>query len=319
MRATRWTAVAVGMALAAAGCTLAEVVVPESEDVLVVEAVLRTDRARQMVLLHRSVRDGASVAEPGASVVVRGPGGVEAALEEMEDPAACFTVYPAYLAGNDPVEVRGSCYASAEALGRWVVPGATYALEVSTTRGERARGRTTVPGAFALRGFPFSAAADAPAPVCALPAETAVPLRWTPAAGAWAYIAPLQVSGLSGVLAPGVEAPEPLELIGISVSARDTMILLPSQFGVFDRFRLDQELLRLLQRGLPAGVSARVIVAAADRNYVNGVRGGTFNPSGQVRISSILGDGVGVFGSLVPLESRMEVGPPAADRPPCGP
>ncbi len=58
-------------------------------------------------------------------------------------------------------------------------------------------------------------------------------------------------------------------------------------------------------------------VAAADRNYINGVRGGSFNPSGQVRISSVTGDGVGVFGSLVPLQAAVEAGPARAGRPPC--
>jgi hypothetical protein len=42
-----------------------------------------------------------------------------------------------------------------------------------------------------------------------------------------------------------------------------------------------------------------VVVAAADRNYVNWVRGGNFNPSGLVRVPSVRGDGTGVFGSIV--------------------
>jgi hypothetical protein len=51
----------------------------------------------------------------------------------------------------------------------------------------------------------------------------------------------------------------------------------------------------------------RLTVAAVDRNYVNGVRGGSFNPSGRVRVSSVTGDGEGVFGSLVPLTLEVEV------------
>ncbi|HZG44346.1 MAG TPA: hypothetical protein VEY93_15455, partial [Longimicrobium sp.] len=101
---------------------------------------------------------------------------------------------------------------------------------------------------------------------------------------------------------------DPLELLGVSVSSSDTTALLPNEFGVFDRFELDQNLLRFLQGGLPEGVNLVLTISAADRNYINGVRGGSFNPSGQVRIPSVVGDGVGVFGSLVPLTARIAVG-----------
>lgn len=297
--------------LGAAGCTLADVVVPESEDVLVVEAVLRTDAERQTIVLHRSVRGRASAAEPGARVVVRGPGGRAVAFAET---GSCIPDLDEYAA--DSLEVRVSCYYSPAGEGRWVRPGERYELEVTTLRGERARGTTTVPGAFALRALPFTDDGSAPVP-CALPAGTLLPVRWSRSAGAWGYAAPLRIFDLAPALPPGVVAPEPLELLGVAVSAADTAIVLPSEFGVFDRFSLDQALLRLLQGGLPAGTTARLTVAAADRNYINGVRGGTFNPSGQVRISSVTGDGVGVFGSLVPLQAVVEAGPARAGRPPC--
>jgi hypothetical protein len=115
-----------------------------------------------------------------------------------------------------------------------------------------------------------------------------------------------------------VEAPEPLELLGLAISAADTEIVLPAEFGLFDRFTVDQALLAVLQQGLPAGTRAEVTIAAADRNYVNGVRGGSFNPSGRVRISSVTGDAVGVFGSLVPLAASVRSGPPGQNLPPCG-
>jgi hypothetical protein len=54
-------------------------------------------------------------------------------------------------------------------------------------------------------------------------------------------------------------------------------------------------------------VVAEMVVAAIDRNYLNGVRGGSFNPSGTVRVSSVSGDGVGVFGSIVPVYLRIRV------------
>jgi hypothetical protein len=122
----------------------------------------------------------------------------------------------------------------------------------------------------------------------------------------------MRVLGLRPILAERgiIDAPDPLDLQGLAVSAEDTTLVLPDEFGVFERFEYDQDVLRALQGGFPDGVDVVLMVAAADRNYVNGVRGGRFNPSGPVRISSVVGDGVGVFGSLVPLYVRIDVHPP---------
>ena len=53
-------------------------------------------------------------------------------------------------------------------------------------------------------------------------------------------------------------------------------------------------------------------IAAADRNYVNWVRGGNFNPSGQVRVPSVRGDGTGVFAATVVRSLRVFAAPPGA-------
>lgn len=296
-----------------AGCTIADVTVPPSEDRLVVEAVLRTDNLRQAILLHRSVRDHTSVGEAGAEVVVTGPNGLRVVFEQTLD--TCFAVSPGH--EDAEVSVQGTCYASPVSAGRWVQPGQAYELRVRTARGEEARARTVVPGAFEIRGIRTATRSDVREPACALPPQTPLPLRWSPAAGAWGYLSPLTIFGLSSTLPASYEPPDPLELLGVSVSAADTTLVLPGQFGVFERFDYNQALLRELQRGLPDGTSARVLVAAADRNYINGVRGGNFNPSGQVRISSIVGDGVGVFGSLVPLAFAVDVGAAPGTTPPC--
>lgn len=295
------------------GCTIADVTVPPSEDRLVVEAVLRTDLLRQTLLLHRSVRDQTSAGEPGAVVMVTGPEGREIVFHETSEP--CYTISPGYQGSEVAVDV--TCYASEAQAGRWVRPGETYELRVRTRRGELARARTTVPGAFRVNGIATSDRADMGEPACVLPPLTPLDVSWTPAPGAWGYLAPLTIYGLSSKYPPSFEVPDPLELVGVSVSAADTTLVLPGEFGVFDRFDFNQELLRALQGGLPDATLARVVVAAADRNYINGVRGGNFNPSGQVRISSIVGDGVGVFGSLAPLSFRVHVATSAAGDPPC--
>ena len=301
--------------LAAGGCTLADVTVPASDDLLVVEAVLRTDVASQAILLHRAVQGRLAAGEPGAEVVVSTPGGGEIRFAEAGQ--GCVAIDPAFLA-QDSLDVRATCYASPESAGRWVQPGGTYELTIRTRGGEVVRGRTVVPGAFGLLGMPFRTRADQPLSACAIPPNRPYPVTWTQAEGAWAYVAPLRIVGLVDLLPPGVQLPDTLELIGLSVASADTQLVLPQEFGVFDRFRYDQELLRLLQQGLPQGVVAGLTVAAADRNYVNGVRGGNFNPSGLVRIASVAGDGTGVFGSLVPVSVEVQVREPSSAVPACG-
>lgn len=313
------------LSVAGGGCTIADVVTPPGEDRLVIEAVLRTDSRRQHVLLHRSATAAGSPGEPQAEVVVTRDDGARAVFILAAQSACVSNI------ADDSGGPYGSCFVSPAELGYWVRPGRTYDLRVTTPRGELAQARTRVPGAFALVGLPFARERAEPAGSesvrqtttvdpnqCRIPVQTPFPVTWTQARGAWGYIAPLNIFGLSGYGEQGgFQVRDPLELIGVSVSAADTTLLLPGEFGVFDRFDLDQDLLRFLQGGLPRNVAARLTVAAADRNYINGVRGGSFNPSGQVRISSIAGDGVGVFGSLVPLSTTVVVSDDPDTRP-CG-
>jgi len=312
-RFTRWLRLS-PLGLAGA-CTLADVTLPASEEVVAVEAVLRTDVPVQTVVLHRSL-DGRDVrGVPGARVTVTAPGGRAIAFQESGQ--ECFRVPSVYFA-EEPGSVKASCYLSAADEGSWVRPGGVYLLRVETPDGRVIRGRTRVPGAFGLAGLPFSAQAEARgAASCALPPGRTLPVAWSRSDSAWSYIAPIRIFDLrAALMRAGIQAdiPDPLELVGLAISEEDTTIVLPSEFGVFDRFEYDNAALTALQSGFPDGVVAEMVVAAADRNYVNGVRGGRFNPSGPVRISSVSGDGVGVFGSLVPLFLRIRVQPDEVSR-----
>ncbi|MBW3656708.1 MAG: DUF4249 domain-containing protein [Gemmatimonadetes bacterium] len=299
------------MPLVLAGAyALADVSLPAGEEVVAVEAVLRTDAFVQSVVLHRSL-DGRDVrGVPGARVTVTAPGGRAIAFHESDE--GCFRVPAAYFF-EEPGSVEASCYLSSVDEGTWVRPGAVYLLRVETPDGRVIQGRTRVPGAFGLVGLPFTTRAELRgAATCALPPGRILPVAWTRSDSAWSYVAPVRIFDLrAALMRAGIQAeiPDPLELVGLAISEEDTTIALPSEFGAFDRFRYDNAALTALQSGFPDGVVAELVVAAADRNYVNGVRGGRFNPSGPVRISSVSGDGVGVFGSLVPLYLLIRVQP----------
>lgn len=301
-RAHGAAALALGMAVTAGSCSLTEVTIAPGQDVVVVEAVLRTDVTVQQVLLHRTVDGRYAGGVPGATVVVADSTGRERVFSEGGD---CYRIDEGYVQ-SDSLQFQGTCYQHNPGPDRpdspqhWVVPGATYTLRVQTPDSRVIRGRTTVPGAFRITSVPPEQEGNLS--ICSLPPNKVLPLAWTQSAGAWSYVSQLRITGLNKAFAgKGIPpAREPVELRGINVSAADTTILLPTEFGVFERLLYSDELLTAIQGGFPADVQMQLVVAAADRNWVNSVRGGSFNPSGQVRISSVVGDGVGVFGSLVP-------------------
>src|SRR5690606_33057434 len=116
---------------------------------------------------------------------------------------------------------------------------------------------------------------DEPEPVCSLPPSTLLEVVWSSSAGAWSYLAEARITGLRDAFRPaGIDAPDVLELTGVAISERDTTVVIPAELGLFERFDADQEVLLALQTGFPAGVAVEMVVAAADRNYVNAVRGG---------------------------------------------
>lgn len=292
------------------GCELAEVTAAAGEDRLVVEGVLRAGDARQDILLHRTLLGGEVRGEPNARVRVSTPEGEE----------VLFTGRPLNLCTGtlsteltDSLPIGASCYSSLPGE-LDVRPGATYELRVETRQGEEVRGRTVVPGDFEFRVPRLATSPGA----CSLPPLTPLEAVWSSSEGAWSYLASIQVSGLRSALeGTGIAAPEILELTGVAISERDTTLVVPGEMGLFERFGANQEILLALRGGFPRGVRVETVVAAADRNLVNAVRGGGFNPSGNVRISSVVGDGIGVFGSLVPRRLFIAVGIDAGGLPGC--
>lgn len=280
------------VAAASTGCELEETTVVDVEEVVIAEvyANVAADPAESQVLafLHQTVGaedvDAAEAELVASRVTVRRPAdgltislsneAIEECIEEEEPtlPGACFLA--------DSID--------ASELG----PGDLLELEIELIDGGRLLSGSRVPGPFQLVGIPER---------CRLEPDTRMPLRWSRSAGAWAYVNETAISNLPGALRREgiVVRDDPLYLLGLSISDADTTITFPSEFGVFNRFDLDQDVAVRLQRGLPQGASAEVTITAVDRNYVNWARGGNFNPSGQVRVPSLRGDGSGVFGSTV--------------------
>lgn len=291
------------LAIAGGACELEEVTVIDFSDVVVAEVYVTVAEApadhRIRAFLHGTAAGGAPDSERFDDALVRvvrdGGFTLDLALGLVSE---CVD--------SVPEGAAGSCFVDA-GLAAGLRPGDALDLRIVLGDGRTLLGSTRIPGAFRLEGV---------SPSCRLSPDTTLTLSWSRSDGAWAYVNETSINGLSDALASeGIEAEDPLYLLGLSVSAADTTVIFPSEFGIFDRFDLDQDLALRLQRGLPAGTDATVSVTAVDRNYVNWVRGGNFNPSGQVRVSSLRGDGTGVFGAAV-VRQLSVVSSAAAGGPP---
>lgn len=282
--------VALFAAAASSACELQEVLVAEPENLVVAEVFLQTGAfgPRGIAYLHRSI----------GTPITRVP---DALVELVAVTGQTFRFNPVgisqCLLGTVPLEVEGSCYILDSAASALLVPGARFEVRIQVPDVGTLQGSTTLPGNFQVT-LPTPAEQSA----CSLPPDTRMEVTWRPSDGAWAYVAEAEIFGLPEILAPlGITMDDdPLVLVGLAVSRSDTTIVFPSEFGLFDRLDLDRDLLVLLQQGLPEGAGASIVLAAGDRNYVNWVRGGGFNPSGRVRIPSLVGSaGTGVVGSQV--------------------
>jgi len=272
-----------------AGCELEEITLAEVENVVIAEIYLdigadRSDNVAR-AFLHRTVGVPDAESLPplyDALVTMTRSDGFSFPLLP-EDTDDCLE--------SSPIEEPGACFI-ADAATAFIEPGDVVEVLVELPGGGEIRGATRVPGGFELVGIPD---------ICSLVPNALMTVEWSTSAEAWAYLSETSIRGLPNALRPEgiVVRDDPLYLLGLSISDSDTTVVFPSEFGVFNRFDLDADLAVRLQRELPAGSNAEISITAVDRNYVNWARGGNFNPSGQVRVPSLSGDGTGVFASTV--------------------
>jgi hypothetical protein len=275
--------------LALAACELQEVTLVDVENVVIAEIYVNVAPMHGDYevrgFLHRTVGavEGGIDDLDRSRVTLRRSDGYT--FDLAPDPReACLESFP--------VEESGTCFLSDPADARVLRPGDLLEAIVTLPDGGVLEGATRLPEPFSVVGV------SGP---CQVPPDTPFTIAWTRATGAWAYVNETSIHGLPAALAgEGIDVEEdPLYLLGLSIGAADTTIVFPNEFGVFNRFDLDQDIALRLQDGLPLGTEAEVAITAVDRNYVNWARGGNFNPSGQVRVPSLRGDGTGVFASTV--------------------
>lgn len=299
------------------GCALTEVTVAESEDVVVVESQLvvnleddGTTGLFVYAYLHRTLSANRADEVEGATVRVSGASGAVVHLAAADSGGACLTYDE-----DEPNEDVGTCYAAGGSPSPFA-PREIVELEVVLADGRTLGGVSRIPDAFSFVGLSQEGGE------CRLEPDTNYRFRWTEAAGTWSYLSDAWIEGLPEALAGrDVEAPDSLYLTGFAIGEKDTDVLFPGEYGLFDfGDEADADLLRILDDGLPGGSRAEVAFAATDRNWVNWARGGNFNPSGVIRIPSVFGDGTGFFGTATQRVLKVMAEPDDVGMPPlCGP
>ena len=313
-----------GTASVLGGCALTEVTVTESEDVVIAEAQatinLDNDGGTSLSVyayLHRTLSGERADEVEGAIVRVSGASNAVVHLEAADSGSVCL----APLREEDDEEDDdfeldvGSCYRASVSPSPFS-PGETLELEIVVPDGRTLTGVSQVPDAFDFIGLAHEDGH------CRIEPDTNYRFNWTEAAGTWSYLSDTWIEGLPEALAgQDVEVPDSLYLTGFAIGEKDTDILFPGEYGLFDLGeQADADLLRILDDGLPGGATAEVAFAATDRNWVNWARGGNFNPSGLIRIPSVFGDGTGFFGTATQRTLNVSAEPGGERKPPlCGP
>lgn len=228
---------------------------------------------------------------PGASVRIVGESGRTLLLEELPDSAdVCAT------ASEGPS--TGTCYAASVASAHFE-PLEELSLQIATADGGRLRGSSLVPNLFAPSGL---TAEDGR---CRVNPETSYRIDWSFVGGAWAHIAEAEFTGLRRNL---WDSPMPLYLTAewMVESGLAPDMVFPLRLTEADIPWKARKAARRLETGLPWGVTARLAVAAIDRNWANWIRPGQVDIAGEVPVPSVFGDGTGMFGTAVRWTVTME-------------
>lgn len=277
-------AAAGALVLTAGACELEQVTVGSGERRAVVHAVLNADALQQVVLVEELLTGRVSIDtvrsfSPGDPIATAGGipiAGAQVVVARVGGDSVVATEDRIGSRGTGVYRLASSTQPGPFAGVLSLVPGGRYRIAVRTTDGRVVTGETVIPGRPAglapgagstAGSFPFNRTRDT------------VRLRWSPSAGARTY-------------AIRLESP-----IGPWSFVNDSL-----------RFDLAGDLRNVFAEGIPSaffpGFSQRLTVAAVDTNFYDYYRSGNDPFSGTGLINRLRG-GIGLFGALMPLESRV--------------
>lgn len=294
LRLSRWAVPALLPVLGACALGWTDVEDPDfvAANVTLILTVDPVDSTVQSVdVLALLVRDAPHERVPEASVRIVGESGRTLQLEELADTAdACR--------GASGYTVPGTCYA-ASVPRAYFEPLEELSLHIALPDGGRLHGKSLIPDFFAPSGL---TAEDGR---CRVNPEAGYRINWSFIRGAWAHIAEAEFTGLRRDL---WDDPEPLYLTTAWMAEYDIGpdMVFPRKLVEGDVPWRARKAARRLETGLPWGVTARLAVAAIDRNWANWIRPGQVSVAGEVPVPSVFGDGTGLFGTAVRWSLTIE-------------
>ena len=280
-------------------CELTEVTITVPEDVIIAQTNLVVELNREgsdntldvFAYLHRTINPRVERTVPGATISIASATDT-VVLAETEEGVDCL--YFVQLPPGDTLLTEhrrefGSCY-RARITPSPFAPGDELSQVIATRDGRRLTGISRIPGAFAFEALNLDGGR------CRLEPGTHYRFSWNRVADSWAYLSGARFEGLRDALAVReIVSPDTLDLLGFSFGNADTEVVFPREYGFFSLFDEEVEniadIVNALQEGMPVGASAELAIVAVDRNWTNWARGGNFNPSGEVHIPSVFGEG----------------------------
>ena len=289
----RWAIPALLPLLAACLLDLTDVrepalVIASATVILTVDPVDSTVRSTDVLAFL--VRDSVDERVREATVRIVDESGRTLRLEELSDTAEVCRAKRATTAGT--------CYV-ASAPSAYFAPLAELSLRVVLSDGRQLFGTSTIPALFTPSRLSLRDGR------CRAEPETNYRIEWGGVEGAWAHVAEAEFTGLRRSL---WSFPHPLYLSAawMASSYRDHNMGFPRKLIVDDVPRHARRAARRLESGLPWGVTARLAVAAIDRNWANWIRPGQVHVAGEVPVPSVFGDGTGMFGTAVRWTATIE-------------
>ncbi len=293
--------VAAAVTVLTAACEFGEIAVPKGEPIVIVQAIMRPDIARQWVLVEQTlsgavVVDSNSIEIPGDAPLLPVSGATVVVVNrtDLNDPcgATTFNENP----GVPDVTVASGVYWSPAGCPA-MNAGDTLELRVTTTDGAVVRGLTEVPGATALVLRVASDSVVMPGPTLELNRDVDTLKAIAEVVAGRALQLEVRRPDVTGTSTPGFWFVVDSTAMTVPGDLPDIVTaLLHDTAGIPDEF-------------LPVFAAGRyysVTVALGDSRFFDFVRSGNIPPSGRGFINHLEG-GIGVFGSVVAATSGLKV------------
>ena len=284
-----------------AACEFGEVTVPTSDPMVIVQAIMRPDIARQWLIVEQTltglaVIDRESIVVPGTPLPLPVSGATVTVTNRTDPNDPCGTTVFTEDPGVPDIPMGAGVYWSPDGC-PMMRAGDTLELRVVTPGGAVVTGTSEVPGATAFVMQVASTAVEVPGPVLTLNRDVDSLKANAAVIAGRALQLEVRRPTVSGSSVPGFWFVVDSTAMTVPGNLPDIIsAFLQDTSGIPDEF----------PPVFAAGRYYDVTVALGDARYFDFVRSGNIPPSGRGFVNNLQG-GMGVFGSLVAATNEVRV------------